>query len=628
MCVNAGKFSSLQGVAQGAVTSPLLHAFYVNARHTRLREQGVGVWLAGTLVPLLLYADDIVLVTDSINALKTSLATLESYAYDWRFEVNNSKSEMVVSASSIAKAAAEIFSWAISGQSLKVSNLYTYLGIEFTGSVSAGNWNRFLERAISKTRSSQALLSYQAAGSDGLRPRTVIGQWKVVCRPKLEYAAELYTGGISNEMINKLESVQSTFGRSVLGLKGSPASAGVRAELGLASLRFRRRKLQLHYWRKLVTGSSSRLLHRVFRYRYQEVRSGLGRFSLVRNFKSTLAAVGLSSYWTSRSAGLDEEIWRDMVWNQCCAQEHAEWLHEVSLCSSLRFYLGIGHTPDLGIPPYLDDRANLSGTRIMSRLRLGTLWVMQRVSKVAGVGISDVCYMCRRDVESPEHFVCDCPGLANQRADLWRILKGRLALAGVVGDAYYEYLEVIWNDLTLRHLWMTLLAGASLASPGDELLNRWASHPSLRREADSLRRVAELVAQSRYIVNYTFKNFLQRCWRVRTETIGTIRLESGVVVCSPPELEPRPFVAASTTVSEHFLADNRLWNPWMDREPKARSTNRARPNANFFVVFRGYNTGVMYKYWDVINSVSGYPKAKFRGFRTLAEAVDAFSKGD
>ena len=44
--------------------------------HTRLREQGIEVWLTRTLVPLLLYADDIVLVADSINALNTSLVSL------------------------------------------------------------------------------------------------------------------------------------------------------------------------------------------------------------------------------------------------------------------------------------------------------------------------------------------------------------------------------------------------------------------------------------------------------------------------------------------------------------------------------------------------------------------------
>ena len=48
VCVNglgSGKFSSFQGVAQGAVTPPLLYAYYVNALHTWLREQPVGVWL-------------------------------------------------------------------------------------------------------------------------------------------------------------------------------------------------------------------------------------------------------------------------------------------------------------------------------------------------------------------------------------------------------------------------------------------------------------------------------------------------------------------------------------------------------------------------------------------------------
>ena len=50
------------GVPQGAVLSPLLYAVYIDGLHKALQEKGLGVRIFGQLVPLLMYADDIVLL--------------------------------------------------------------------------------------------------------------------------------------------------------------------------------------------------------------------------------------------------------------------------------------------------------------------------------------------------------------------------------------------------------------------------------------------------------------------------------------------------------------------------------------------------------------------------------------
>ena len=60
-----------------------------------------------------------------------------------------------------------------------------------------------------------------------------------MCRPILEYAAEIWEGQISDEWSKRLERVQYLFGKAVLGLHSQlkPSASGVLSELGVLPLR-------------------------------------------------------------------------------------------------------------------------------------------------------------------------------------------------------------------------------------------------------------------------------------------------------------------------------------------------------------------------------------------------------
>ena len=72
--------------------SPLLFAVYMDVLIIKLRDAGFGCELAQRYFGCLLYADDIVLLAHSLNAIRKMLSTCEEFAWEYDIKFNSSKS--------------------------------------------------------------------------------------------------------------------------------------------------------------------------------------------------------------------------------------------------------------------------------------------------------------------------------------------------------------------------------------------------------------------------------------------------------------------------------------------------------------------------------------------------------
>ena len=63
--VESGWVRSSRGVRQGCILSPILFALFMEELTERVKESGLGVDVGGFKLPILLYADDVVLLAES-----------------------------------------------------------------------------------------------------------------------------------------------------------------------------------------------------------------------------------------------------------------------------------------------------------------------------------------------------------------------------------------------------------------------------------------------------------------------------------------------------------------------------------------------------------------------------------
>ena len=90
-------FTSFMGVRQGEYLSPFLFSIYLNDLENELILQGTDGFDLGMLkLYFLLYADDIVIFSETRDGLQRGLDILFEYCNRWKLTVNTDKTKIIV----------------------------------------------------------------------------------------------------------------------------------------------------------------------------------------------------------------------------------------------------------------------------------------------------------------------------------------------------------------------------------------------------------------------------------------------------------------------------------------------------------------------------------------------------
>ena len=508
-------FDVERGVAQGAVESPWVYSIFIDGMAKALKRAGFGVMIAGRRVPLLMYADDVVLLASTPTELAAMMAVVSDFSRRNRFEYNGKKSGvMAFNTSAATLKAVKDADWELAGKKVKVVEAYTYLGAVTTQD--GENWAPHVLDAIARAKRRSNDLLYMLRYDRGMRPRTAITLWQSLVRPILEYASEIWSDQIPRHLEQKAEAVQMKFLRGTLGLhkNGSGVTNEVlRAEAGCERLCDRWAKLRLGYWRRVFAAPRGRLLRDLIDFRKREWDASAGKSwgsrGWVGTVKASLDLHGLGKFWVNPEAAatMCAEQWKDVVYDAVNARADADRTSTLAAKPSAATYITIkewGPNPEnysfsvgeVGKPGqlvperYLDDRTNLKGTRLKMLCRVGCLPLMDRVGREASPPWPRefrTCDACGEGkVEDIHHFVMDCPKYADKRSGLLR--RAVVELAKSDGD-------------------LTAVEFATM-QPGDQLTVLLG------------KRFSDPAAEDR--IDRTMKRFLSKCWSRRSEVTGAV----------------------------------------------------------------------------------------------------------
>ena len=433
----------------GLRSTALLYSIFVNDLKEELANRGFGVKVGEYgLLSLLLYADDIILIADSAEELREMLQVVSEFAYKWRFELSNEKSEVVIfnaRKQTEDEYKGEVFK--MSGEKLRIVNEYKYLGCEFQNN---GTWKLMSRRYKGKACKGTADLWWAGIHHGDFSVKTSRRIWETLVKPSVTYGGEIFE--LSNTDLQILESEQCHAAASMLGVSTKSSQLAVRSEVGWYSLKAQYDRMKLRYWRKLVMMDSSRLAKHMYEMDREEVKNGKSsNRSWCRNIRRILLSYGFDySVWMEETcAKISEKEWHALVDNCINEAEEGKWRYGMEELSKLRTFRKLKH--EYGLEEYHLVEGHNKGKRICSGLRNGSNKLRIEVGRHSGEEVEDrKCRCCSGgEVEDECHFLNECECYTLKRA-IYRV--------GVLDKL--ASIDKEFNDSSLdSEAWMRLTLG-------------------------------------------------------------------------------------------------------------------------------------------------------------------------
>ena len=119
---------------QGCILSPMLFNSYLNEIPFLLDQGDTDpiVLPNGSDLSCLLYADDLVLISQSDQGLENALSILAEYCKHWLLSVNQKKTKIRNFEKKYRKSTLDKHCFHITGRNIEIVNNYSYLGINFS----------------------------------------------------------------------------------------------------------------------------------------------------------------------------------------------------------------------------------------------------------------------------------------------------------------------------------------------------------------------------------------------------------------------------------------------------------------------------------------------------------------
>ena len=403
---NGEYFSPLCGLLQGESTSPVIFSLFVNDLESSLTHELIGTRVEDILIKLLMFADDMSILSETRDGLQAGMDNLKSYCTKWGITVSTHKTKVVVFRKGGRLGVRD--HWHYGGEPIEVVSSFKYLGCCLTA---GGAFTGCIQELTNSARRALFSLKTYFHKNPEISPSIQLKLFNAMIVPILGYCGEVW--GLRKA--DPIEKFHLSFLKYVLCVKSSTPTCFVYGELGIFPLYIDRQLRVIKFWLKIISPSTAsqsymRKVYNELLYLNKEKPMLITWVYLVKNL---LYRSGFGYVWENQSVSNENyflTIFKQRL-NDMCIQE---WTAEVALTSDNRLFK---HLKDkFCFESYLD--INNRALRIaVTKIRLSShVFMIERARwNVRKPDVSErKCITCNV-IEDEYHCLLECPKFVNER---------------------------------------------------------------------------------------------------------------------------------------------------------------------------------------------------------------------
>ena len=388
-------FKTNIGVRQGCVLSPLLFNIFLADLQSALDECGDNVEVdKKTKISSFLWADDILMLSESAGGLQSKLNRLAEYCKINKLTVNTEKTQCMIF--NKTGRLLKNYKFQYKKTNLKCVREYKYLGFLVTpsGEISSG-----LEDL--RVRALKALDKIKKALGTQFRQniKNTLHLFSYMVKPILLYCSDFW-GCLKLPKNNPIERLHLSFCKQLLGVRKQTNTVGVLLELGQTPIVIDARKMAIKNWERIHLDNANRLL---IASHNDAMKENLPWETSLRNLFSVNGLQDLFQAKVEKTEDSSRKSAANILIKRLKDQFYQTSFEAIKTSSKMKTLSLLKREP--GKESYLSVVSNPRHRRALSKLRLSSHSHKEQKERF--------CAFCKQrgtdKVEDEKHFLLSCP---------------------------------------------------------------------------------------------------------------------------------------------------------------------------------------------------------------------------